>query len=228
MERDLSNDELVDDNIMADEHSGGGVGDGTNEPMPEARTETGVEEEEEGVDKEHEGEVGNSMNSDDERVEGEPAESAEPTTADEEEIETEDDGNDGGDDGDDEEEEEEEGGAKARKRTQDSVEANLERVDVDATDHGASEAVPAPTAASTSFPLSRVKTIMKLDPEVTLASQEAVSLVSMATRMFVAGLARDAARITAQHKKKTLQRRDLDAAVDADPAYAFLEGMIES
>lgn len=77
------------------------------------------------------------------------------------------------------------------------------------------------------LPLSRVKTLMKLDPEVSLASQEAVALIAMATRLFLASVARDSAQFTLQHKKKTVQRRDVDAAIDSDPKYAFLEGMID-
>ena len=68
---------------------------------------------------------------------------------------------------------------------------------------------------------------MKLDPEVSLASQEAVALVAMATRLFVSAISDEAVQFTLQHKKKTIQRRDIDAAIDADPKYAFLEGMID-
>ena len=209
MERGQDTDELLNDGSMAVEH-------------PEGRDEDETQETEE-VDENGRG----SMNADDVQAE---EELTEQNYADEEDIE------DDGDDGDDEEEEEEEdskAGAERRKRNllhHDAAETNLEQSDDhDSVGNSANAAVPAAAAAvSTSFPLSRVKTIMKLDPEVTLASQEAVSLLAMATRLFVAGLARDAARVTAQHKKKTLQRRDLDAAVDADPAYAFLEGMIET
>ncbi len=44
---------------------------------------------------------------------------------------------------------------------------------------------------------------MKLEAEVTLASQEVVALVAVAMQMFVAT---DAAEFTLQHKKKTIQR----------------------
>lgn len=77
------------------------------------------------------------------------------------------------------------------------------------------------------FPLSRVKTIMKLDPDVMLASQEAVFLVSKAAEMFVAALAKEAYTFTRQAKKKTIQKKDVDSSVEAVEAFAFLEGMLE-
>ncbi|XP_037557338.1 DNA polymerase epsilon subunit 4-like [Dermacentor silvarum] len=77
------------------------------------------------------------------------------------------------------------------------------------------------------FPLSRVKTIMKLDPDVVLASQEAVFLVSKATEMFVAALAKEAYTYTRQAKKKTIQKKDVESSVEAVEAFAFLEGTLD-
>ncbi|XP_065290102.1 DNA polymerase epsilon subunit 4 [Dermacentor albipictus] len=77
------------------------------------------------------------------------------------------------------------------------------------------------------FPLSRVKNIMKLDPDVVLASQEAVFLVSKATEMFVAALAKEAYTYTRQAKKKTIQKKDVDSSVEAVEAFAFLEGTLD-
>uniref|UniRef100_A0A224YLC1 DNA polymerase epsilon subunit 4 n=1 Tax=Rhipicephalus zambeziensis TaxID=60191 RepID=A0A224YLC1_9ACAR len=77
------------------------------------------------------------------------------------------------------------------------------------------------------FPLSRVKNIMKLDPDVVLASQEAVFLVAKATELFVASLAKEAYTFTRQAKKKTMQKKDVDSSVEAVEAFAFLEGTLE-
>ncbi|CAN8010269.1 unnamed protein product [Ixodes pacificus] len=79
----------------------------------------------------------------------------------------------------------------------------------------------------TQFPLARVKNIMKLDPDVTLASQEAVFLVAKATELFVATLAKEAYTFTRHSKKKTMQKKDIEASVDAVDAFAFLEGHSE-
>ena len=46
------------------------------------------------------------------------------------------------------------------------------------------------TEKLTKFPLGRVKHIMKMDPDLTMASQESVFLVSKALEMFVESLAR--------------------------------------
>ena len=58
------------------------------------------------------------------------------------------------------------------------------------------EAPAVPAAAEekteklTKFPLGRIKHIMKMDPDLTMASQESVFLVTKALEMFVESLAR--------------------------------------
>ncbi|XP_077500185.1 DNA polymerase epsilon subunit 4 [Amblyomma americanum] len=77
------------------------------------------------------------------------------------------------------------------------------------------------------LPLSRVKNIMKLDPDVMLFSQESVFLVAKATELFVAALAKEAYSFTRQAKKKTIQKKDVDSSVEAVEAFAFLEGTLD-
>ncbi|XP_032296831.1 DNA polymerase epsilon subunit 4 isoform X2 [Coturnix japonica] len=60
------------------------------------------------------------------------------------------------------------------------------------------------------LPLSRVKALVKADPDVSLASHEAVFVLARA-----AG------------KRKTLQRKDLDNAIEAVDEFAFLEGTLD-
>ncbi|XP_059847445.1 DNA polymerase epsilon subunit 4 isoform X1 [Hypanus sabinus] len=74
------------------------------------------------------------------------------------------------------------------------------------------------------LPLSRIKGLIKADPEVTLASQEAVFAIGKATELFVEVIAKDACTYALQAKRKTIQRKDLDNAVDAADEFAFLEG----
>ncbi|XP_075930076.1 DNA polymerase epsilon subunit 4 isoform X2 [Petromyzon marinus] len=74
------------------------------------------------------------------------------------------------------------------------------------------------------LPLSRVKSIMKADPDVALAAHEAVFLIAKATELFIEAIAKDAYGFALQGKRKTLQRKDLDNAVDAVDEFAFLEG----
>ena len=77
------------------------------------------------------------------------------------------------------------------------------------------------------LPLSRVKHIIKSDPDVTLASQEAVVALAKATELFVQMFSKDASGSTMQGKRKTLQRKDLDHIMDRKECYAFLEGALE-
>ncbi|KAL4238451.1 DNA polymerase epsilon subunit 4 [Mactra antiquata] len=77
------------------------------------------------------------------------------------------------------------------------------------------------------LPLSRVKQIMKSDPDVTLANQEAVVALARATELFVQSIAKDASNITIHGKRKTLQRKDLDRVIDTIDSYVFLQDAIE-
>nr|XP_008978690.3 DNA polymerase epsilon subunit 4 isoform X2 [Callithrix jacchus] len=76
---------------------------------------------------------------------------------------------------------------------------------------------PAPTTAPgarlSRLPLARVKALVKADPDVTLAGQEAIFILARAAELFVETIAKDAYCCAQQGKRKTLQRRDLDCAV---------------
>lgn len=77
------------------------------------------------------------------------------------------------------------------------------------------------------FPAARVKHIMKMDPDVNLAASDAIFLVSKATEFFVESLAAESYNYTANNKKKTLTKNDVDAAIDSSDCLAFLEGALE-
>ncbi|KAK7008170.1 DNA polymerase epsilon subunit 4 [Halocaridina rubra] len=77
------------------------------------------------------------------------------------------------------------------------------------------------------LPLARIKKIMKADPEVTLASQDAVFLVTKATELFIESLTLEAHQYTSQARKKTMTKRDLDNCIEAIDALAFLDGAME-
>ena len=77
------------------------------------------------------------------------------------------------------------------------------------------------------FPLGRIKNIMKLDPDVNLASQESVFLITKALEMFVENLAIESYSFTAQTKKKTISKKDVENAIDAVDALAFLDGAMD-
>ncbi|XP_041278459.1 DNA polymerase epsilon subunit 4 [Onychostruthus taczanowskii] len=69
--------------------------------------------------------------------------------------------------------------------------------------------------------------LVKADPDVTLASQEAVFVLARATELFVETIAKDAYVYAQQGKRKTLQRKDLDNAIEAIDEFAFLEGTLD-
>ncbi|XP_029939210.1 DNA polymerase epsilon subunit 4 isoform X2 [Salarias fasciatus] len=77
------------------------------------------------------------------------------------------------------------------------------------------------------LPLARIKALMKTDPDVSLASQESVFIIAKATELFVEMIAKDALVYAQQGKRKTLQRRDLDNAIEAIDEFAFLEGTLD-
>ncbi|KAK0142776.1 DNA polymerase epsilon subunit 4 [Merluccius polli] len=78
------------------------------------------------------------------------------------------------------------------------------------------------------LPLARIKALMKADPDVSLASQESVFIIAKATELFVEMIAKDALVYAQQGKRKTLQRKDLDNAIEAIDEFAFLEGKFTS
>ncbi|XP_041475492.1 DNA polymerase epsilon subunit 4-like [Lytechinus variegatus] len=77
------------------------------------------------------------------------------------------------------------------------------------------------------FPLTRIKNIMKTDPDVTLASQESVFLLAKATEYFLENFTKSAYSFTERGKKKTIRKQDIDLSIDAHDSYAFLEGALE-
>lgn len=74
------------------------------------------------------------------------------------------------------------------------------------------------------MPLARIKHLMKCDPDVALIQNECAFLVAKATELFIESLARESFVHTAQAKKKTVQKRDVDLAIANVDALVFLEG----
>ncbi|OAD59428.1 DNA polymerase epsilon subunit 4 [Eufriesea mexicana] len=64
------------------------------------------------------------------------------------------------------------------------------------------------------LPLGRIKTIIKTDPEVNM-------------ELFIESLTKESYKYTAQMKKKTIQKRDIESAINNIDALIFLEGMLD-
>lgn len=84
--------------------------------------------------------------------------------------------------------------------------------------------VPQPRIVN--LPLSRIKTIMKFDPDTNLISHEALYLIAKSTELFIESLARESFQYTSQNKKKTIQKHDVDLAISATEALMFLDGAL--
>jgi len=65
---------------------------------------------------------------------------------------------------------------------------------------------------------------MKLDPDLHMANNEAVFTVAKAVELFIASLSRESYTYTAQSKKKTIQKRDVEMAISAVDSLMFLDG----
>uniref|UniRef100_A0A8C9FBS7 DNA polymerase epsilon 4, accessory subunit n=1 Tax=Pavo cristatus TaxID=9049 RepID=A0A8C9FBS7_PAVCR len=77
-------------------------------------------------------------------------------------------------------------------------------------------------ARAARLPLSRVKALVKADPDVSLASQEAVFVLARAAELFVETIAKDAFVYAQQGKRKTLQRKDLGMMLCWFSLFSFL------
>ncbi|ALC40515.1 Mes4 [Drosophila busckii] len=81
-------------------------------------------------------------------------------------------------------------------------------------------------AKLTQLPMGRVRNIMRLDPDLQIASNEAVFAVTRAVELFIESLARESFTYTVQAKKKTMQKRDVDMAISAVDSLLFLDGAL--
>jgi len=77
------------------------------------------------------------------------------------------------------------------------------------------------------LPITRIKHIIKLDPDVTLASSDAVIAIAKATELFIQMISKDASSCMMQGKRKTLQRKDLDHMLERRDCYLFLDGAVD-
>ena len=77
------------------------------------------------------------------------------------------------------------------------------------------------------FPLGTIKKLVKLDEDVHMASQDAVFIISKASELFIETLSTEAFSFTSKNKKKTIQKNDVDTAIETTEALAFLDGAME-
>ena len=74
------------------------------------------------------------------------------------------------------------------------------------------------------LPLARIKRIMKSDEDVRMISAEAPVLFAKACEMFVLELSLRSWFVSEKAKRKTLQREDIDCAINQTDIFDFLAG----
>ena len=77
------------------------------------------------------------------------------------------------------------------------------------------------------FPQGRIKSIMKLDPDVGMVNGEAIFLVNKACEEFIQCLAVEAYHYTASSKKKTIMKDHVMTAIESIDELAFLDGAMD-
>jgi hypothetical protein len=77
------------------------------------------------------------------------------------------------------------------------------------------------------LPLSKVKSIIKLDQNTRMISQDSVYLLTLATEEFIRMLTRDAHSSMKQCASKRLDRLHIFSSVNTNPIYEFLDGSFD-
>ncbi|KAI4461894.1 histone-like transcription factor ccaat-related [Holotrichia oblita] len=77
------------------------------------------------------------------------------------------------------------------------------------------------------LPLSKVKSIMKLDPDCHLISKDALFMTSKATELFLQAIGKETFKYTQMGKRKMLVKRDFDNAINNVSSLCFLDGTLE-
>ncbi|XP_022816391.1 DNA polymerase epsilon subunit 4 [Spodoptera litura] len=80
---------------------------------------------------------------------------------------------------------------------------------------------------STRLPIARIKNIMKMDPDVSVVSGDAVFLVTKATELFLETIAKETYAYTATNKRKIIAKKDLDLVINKVDCLCFLEGAMD-
>ncbi|KAE9553675.1 hypothetical protein FO519_003123 [Halicephalobus sp. NKZ332] len=75
----------------------------------------------------------------------------------------------------------------------------------------------------TLLPLSRIKKICKLDPDVHMLTSDALKIVTFSVERFIECLAKEASLVSREDGRKTVQIKDIDRAIRRNPLFEFLE-----
>ncbi|KAG0037321.1 hypothetical protein BGZ82_002749 [Podila clonocystis] len=78
----------------------------------------------------------------------------------------------------------------------------------------------------TQLPVARVKRIIKEDKDISMVSNDAVFLISMATELFLESFTTKAFNLAKMEKRKTIAYKDLATAVTQHDSLEFLQDVI--
>jgi len=76
------------------------------------------------------------------------------------------------------------------------------------------------------LPISKIKRIMKMDPETKLIQNDSVLLVAFAAELFIKALSTASARVAVKNKRKTIKKEDIETCVRNLDYFEFLEDML--
>jgi len=80
----------------------------------------------------------------------------------------------------------------------------------------------------TRLPIARIRTLVKADQDIALATQESIFLITKCTELFIEYLAKETHKKTLASKRKTMQKADLDSVIDVMDEFSFLEGILDT
>ncbi|CAF1306702.1 unnamed protein product [Rotaria magnacalcarata] len=83
------------------------------------------------------------------------------------------------------------------------------------------------SARSYQLPLTKVKSIIKLDNNTRMISHDSVYLLTLATEEFIRMLTRDAHSSMKQCASKRLDRLHIFSSINTNPLYEFLDGSFD-
>lgn len=84
----------------------------------------------------------------------------------------------------------------------------------------------APAISGYRLPLARIRRLIKLDPQVSSVSSDAVSLASVATEMFCEHLAKQASIYADREKRKTILYKDVCKAINSDERLGWAKEIV--
>ncbi|CAF0926700.1 unnamed protein product [Adineta steineri] len=77
------------------------------------------------------------------------------------------------------------------------------------------------------LPLTKVKSIIKLDNDTRMISQDSVYVLTLAAEEFIRMLTRDAHNSMKQCASKRLDRLHIFSSINTNPLYEFLDGSFD-